>query len=209
MSPILPSRLKECGVFLIGTVVSLAATGCTAVRLPATWEFDGVSFPPGVEGFAAVNVRRWIEHPWLGVAVTYLLPEERSAELTLYVYPVDESQREGATSGQDALAREYEAALRDLREYAQGSREVDELEVEEERDWEAPLADGSTLIGRSARLSLRWDQFRVRSYLVVFVRDGTYIKFRLSYDIEANDEVLPRFERAVPKLLAAVERRTE
>lgn len=192
---------------LFGVITSIGANGCAAARRSTDWEFDGVSFPPTVEGFAVENVRRWVDDPSLGIAVTYLLPDDRVAELTLYVYPIDgESLAEGDASSEDVLVREYESALGDLREYAEDAREVDELTLEEERDWPTRLADGTEITGRSARLMLRWDEFRLQSYLLVFVRDGTFIKIRFSHESDMTDEVLPMFERAVPMLLAVGKR---
>jgi hypothetical protein len=126
------------------------------------------------------------------------------------VYPVASDSLPGPhLSSQGVLAREYERALKELREYADDFRELDEVELEKERDWLATLADGSTLTGHSARLMMRWGGIRVESYLLVFVRDGTFIKFRFSCDTTATDKVLPRFERAVQELLAAVGRQRE
>jgi hypothetical protein len=176
----------------------------------AAWEFGGVSFPSRVEGFMVESVRRWIEQPSLGVAVTYGVAGEPVTELTLYVYPVhDDSPRADLVLSDEVVAREYECALQELRDYASAARELDELELEEERDWLATLADGSTLTGRSARLLMRWGDARIHSHLVVFMRERTFIKFRFSYDSAVIEKVLPQFERAVPQFLAAVERQRE
>lgn len=122
--------------------------------------FAGVTFPAEVERFRAMRSTRW-DDPALGVGLTYLA-QGVPAEFSIYVYPAQKS-----------LDDEFQEAMDAISIYAQQNRGGQAVEIQSTDSVSVGDTDGRvgvTLMGGA------------RSLLYVFEKDGSFVKYRLSYE---------------------------
>jgi hypothetical protein len=143
----------------------------------SSWRFAGVSFPSAIDTFVSQATYRWPDQPGLGVSLTYVIPGDQQTELTVYVYPV--RQTDSAAALGDA-APERDRAAGEIKQYAAQNRQLDELRVDSQGVMRVSLPGGRSATGAFAAFFFRRAEHRVVSLLYVFVRGPVYIKIRAS-----------------------------
>lgn len=161
--------------------------------------FDGVAFPSVVDTFAVMQTVRYPDRS-LGVAIQYLTPLDRSARLDLYVYPV----RSAPGAEDEVLRAEFDLALRGIAEYA--TQNPRSFQVISQLQDSVSIMDtaGQWRSGWRAESAARERGIEQTSFLYVFIKDGSYFKYRISYASAIESTMRPRVERFVATTLAEV-----
>ena len=176
------------------------STPTTAQEPNQNWTFDALSFPAVIDSFEVLSANRWPGVPELGTTVKYVTDIDPSAELDVYVYLVS-ADRVGSDSAR-AFA-EFDVAMVGIREYAENQRGA-EITIDEEQPHDVVATDGRSYAGQLARFTLRRGGERLRSILMVFVRDEHYVKFRMTYNPAMRVLLQPRLEEFTARVLAEV-----
>lgn len=171
----------------------LAAPDAAAAQ---QWTFAGMRFPATIDTLVAQRTYRWVDNPELGAMVSYVIPGESNADLTVYLYPVAAS---------DSLARRglgdaaRDASLSEARAYALERRGSPRFDVDSSGTQQV-RANGRTWAAAFASFSFMADSTPVRSHVWVIVRGEQYLKVRLTYPASEDAVIRPR----VPAILARI-----
>lgn len=179
----------------------LAAAWPVPARAQAPWRFAGVSFPATIDTFVTQAAYRWPDNPSLGVSLTYVIPGTDQIEATIYVYPL-RPEDSAAVRGDATLERDR--ALNEVRSYALQHRQLDEFRVDTSDVLTLAVPGGATARGAYAQFFFRLGERRLRSLLYVFVSDGDYVKFRISFDVDAADALAPHLTAFLAGALGSV-----
>lgn len=156
--------------------------GCASVAgrtesLPLEHElaFHGVIAPRTVGTFTNTRANRWLD-PRLGVSFTYV-PESAgpAEEVTIYVYPLPDSPDE------NFLRAEFEKALADITQYTDRYRDGFEVRLDGEEKVTIVTSTDQPYSGWRAETTLLRNGPSLHSLLLVFAKDGHFIKYRISY----------------------------
>jgi len=156
-----------------------------------TYRFGGVTYPSSADTFRVFRTARWPD-PSLGVALSYLSPAFK-AELTVYVYPSDQT-----------LTAEFDEALAELQTYTQQNREGVEVTIEETGVVDVGVAGDARFDGHLATTTLRQGSSAHVSLLYLFEKDGWFIKYRISYERSIRTLMEPRVSEFLTTTLAEI-----
>lgn len=159
------------------------------------YSFSGVDFPSVVDTFAVLEAVRFPQVE-LGVSLQYSSPIDPAARFSLFVYPVRPD-----ADGADPAMGEFERALEDVQQYAAQNRQRFRFDLENVDSVAVVDDSGRTHSGWLATAEAREGGRSERSLLYVFVKDGSYFKYRLSYSLANAEEMRPRAEFFVRQTL--------
>ncbi len=186
---------------LAALALSVAAAWPAAARAQAPWHFAGVSFPAAIDTFATRAAYRWTDNPALGMSLTYAVPGSDESELTVYLYPL---RAEDSLAARGDASAERDLAVNEVRTYALQYRQLDEFRVDTAAAITVSLPGGGTQSGAYAQFFFRMGERRLRSMLFVFVSGGSYMKFRMTFELSAADALAPHFVNFIAGALASI-----
>lgn len=164
------------------------------------FSFGGVSFPSVVDTFAVMRTSRYPD-PRLGIVLHYLTPLHRTARLDIYVYPL---QPRDSVEEDEVLRGEFDVALRDMERYA--SQNPERFEIISETHDSIALTDGDGRLrnGWSAEAAVRERGIQQVSFLYLFIKEGAFFKYRISYASTVDQSIRPRVVSFLSTTLAEV-----
>lgn len=159
--------------------------------------FVGLGFPDAVAVFDVTNATRY-EDPALGISLSYMSSEIPS-ELTVYVYPVPKD------GGDDPIPDEFDRAWAEIEQYAEQNRSQMELELGAREDVEVAGVDGTMFAGRRGETIVRAGGGALDSLLLLFLKDGWFIKYRITYERPSRLVIEPHVDSFLRTTLASID----
>lgn len=160
--------------------------------------FGGVTFPETVNTVTVIQAYRWLDSG-LGVSLTYVpITTEVEAEFTVYVYPLPDS------SGTEYLRAEFDAALGELAQYTDQNRDGLEISLDREEAVEIVTGDGRVYTGWRAATTLKQEGMALQSLVYVFEKDGSFVKYRISYLRSLRVMMAPRVDDFLRETLTQI-----
>ena len=159
--------------------------------------FVGVHFPDEAAGFHVTQATRYPD-PSLGIGLTYG-SERARMDITVYVYPVSPGEPE------DLAGAEFDRGWQELQEYTASQREGVELELGDVEPWEVTTPDGTRFAGRRGEGTLRMGATALSTWLYVFVKGDSYIKYRVTLERASRRLLAPDLEAFVARTLERIE----
>lgn len=152
----------------------------------AQFTFSGVSFPSVVDTFAVIQVSRFPQ-PELGVLLRYLTPADRGGRFDLYVYPARDDQ----------ARPEFDRALESMESLAEQNRQNPKMSSETIDTVTITDSSGRSYIGWRAEGIAGTGVASARSLLYVFVKEGSYFKYWLTYSAALDADMRSRADAFV------------
>ena len=159
-----------------------------------TWLIADITVPTIVDTFALMEVNRWPQAA-RGIRLAYRTPMEPRASFDVFVYPVNAT---GGTT-EEQLVDEFDAARDEVTLYVRHDRENIEITALEESEVSVETSEGRVFNGFQAEMTFDREGDLSRSLLLVFKKDGYFIKYRLSHAPHLRE----RLETPIQALLKA------
>lgn len=148
--------------------------------------YAGVTVPTDVGEFQALRLTRWPDEA-LGIGVTYVIPRF-PGNFSMYVYPAARD-----------LAEEFDTSMESIRQYAE--QNSDGMTVEEDSTSTITVNGRDGFLGVTQLSGTRGDS---RSLLYLFEKDGSFIKYRFTFDPAMRTIVRERLDELLQVTLEAV-----
>jgi hypothetical protein len=164
------------------------------------FSFGHVEFPSVIDTFAVMQTIRYPD-PSLGVALQYRTPLDRTARLDLYVYPVRAAPD---TNVVRVVKAEFDLAWRQIMEYAARNPQAFEVVREEHERVTIVDASGVSREGWQAEAEVTERGVEQTSFLYIFVKGDSYLKYRIAYAAALDSIMRPRVAAFVSQTLDLV-----
>ena len=162
------------------------------------YSFSGVQFPSVVDTFAVLQAVRYPQVE-LGVSLQYSSPADPTARFSVYVYPV-----QIAASDEDVPRAEFERALEDIRQYAVQNPQRFQFSLQQVDSVAVMDSSGRAHKGWRATADTEEGGRSERSFLYVFVKEDSYLKYRLTYSMANADVMRQRADTFVRETLDGI-----
>jgi len=184
-------RCMSLGATLLVTMLAAdeaAAQPTSIFEAPdRAWVINGFRVPAIADTFALMEVNRY-QVVELGFSLVYSGPLQRDLDMTIYVYPP-------RVDGEDFLRAELAAAVDEMQRYAASRRNPWTMSIKTEGAYSQPLSSGETLEGLMAEAEYFRAGQTSRTFAYVFERDGHILKYRITYDSGAREDLWEFLDR--------------